>query len=317
MQSTRIPYKTDDYGNPIYARVSWSTATQSPRPIALIYHGGGLMVGSSEMIPKPQTEYRCSKGFLVVAPNYRLVPQVSGRQAFADAVYAYDWTTTDLPKLLQAEHSLEIDSAQIVAMGHSSGGTLALHIASCRSLKAATAFYPSLFLADPTTSMHRPTTAPPFGLMPDFTPTKEDSASIEPAGLQVSEAPLAIPGSIPQPRNKWQMHVIKHGQWPQTAQPDGDYAAMDPMTRVSARWPPVMIVQGEVDDVPGSGLELAERAEREMKAAGVREVVVEVVAGERHMFDLPPSVGTVDMGPKWEAVVKGLEWLASHVGGVH
>ncbi|KAK0262174.1 hypothetical protein LTS09_003599 [Friedmanniomyces endolithicus] len=262
------------------------------------------MVGSSEMIPKPQTEYLCSKGFLVVAPNYRLVPQVSGRQAFADAVQAYDWATTDLHTLLQAEHSLEIDSAQVVAMGHSSGGTLALHIASCRPLKAATAFYPSLFLADPTTSMHQPTTAPPFGLMPDFTPTKEDSASIEPAGLQVSEAPLALPGSIPQARNKWQMHVIKHGEWPQMAQPDGDYAALDPMTR------------GEMDDVPGSGLELARRAEREMKAAGVREVVVEVVAGERHMFDLPPTVGTVDTGPKWLAVVRGLEWLASHVGRV-
>ncbi|KAK1065074.1 hypothetical protein LTR74_008186 [Friedmanniomyces endolithicus] len=302
MQSIRIPYKSDDYGNPLHA--------------PLIYHGGGLMVGSSEMIPKPQTEYLCSKGFLVVAPNYRLVPQVSGRQAFADAVQAYDWATTDLPTLLQAKHSLAIDPTQVVAMGHSSGGTLALHIASCRSLKAATAFYPSLFLADPTTSMHQPTTAPPFGLTPDFTPTKEDSASIEPAGLQVSEAPLALPGSIPQARNKWQMHVIKHGEWPRIAQPDGDYAAMDPMTRVSARWPPVMIVQGEVDDVPGSGLELAERAEREMKAAGVREVVVEVVAGERHMFDLPPSVGTVDTGPKWLAVVRGLEWLASHVGRV-
>ncbi|KAK0271396.1 hypothetical protein LTR35_013434 [Friedmanniomyces endolithicus] len=313
MQSTRMSYKTDDYDNPMYARVSWSTATQSPKPIALIYHGGGVMVGSSEMIPKTQTEYLCSKGLLVVAPNYRLVPQVSGREAFADAVQAYDWATTDLPKLLQAEHGLKIDPSQVVAMGHSSGGTLALHIASCRSLEAVTAFYPSLFLADPTTSMHQPTTAPPFGLMPDFTPTNEDSASIEPAGLQVSKAPLALPGMIPQPRNKWQMHVIKHGSWPQTAQPDGDYAALDPMTRVSSQWPPVMIVQGEIDDVPGSGLELARRAERGMRAAGVKEVVLEVVAGEKHMFDLLPSVGTVDMGPKWQAVVKGLEWLVKHV----
>ncbi|KAK1811922.1 hypothetical protein LTR12_013709 [Friedmanniomyces endolithicus] len=313
MESTRIPYKTDDYDNPMHAHVSWSTASHSPKPIALIYHGGGLIVGSSEMIPKTQTEYLCSKGFLVVAPNYRLVPQVSGKEAFADAVQAYDWATTDLPKLLQAKQGLEIDPTQVVAMGHSSGGTLALHIASCRSLKASTAFYPSLFLADPTTSMHRPTTAPPFGLMPDFTPTEENSASIEPAGLQVSEASLALPGSIPQARNKWQMHVIKHGEWAEKAQPDGDYAAMDPMTRVSGQWPPVMVVQGEMDDVPGSGLELARRAEREMRAAGVKEVVLEIVAGEKHMFDLPPTVGTVDKGLKWLAVVKGLEWLVRHV----
>ncbi|KAK0950254.1 hypothetical protein LTR91_025807 [Friedmanniomyces endolithicus] len=313
MESTRISYKTDDYDNPMYAHVSWSTASHFPKPIALIYHGGGLMVGSSEMIPKPQTEYLCSKGFLIVAPNYRLVPQVSGREAFADAVQAYDWAISDLPKLLQAEHGVDIDPAQVVAMGHSSGGTLALHIASCRPLKAATAFYPSLFLADPTTSMHKPTTVPPFGLMPDFTPTKEDSASIEPAGHQVSEAPLALPGMIPQPRNKWQMHVLKHGEWPQIAQPDGDYPALDPMTRVSGQWPPVMVVQGEADEVPGSGLELVERAEREMRAAGVTEVVLEVVPGEKHMFDLPSTVGTVGKGPKWLAVVKELEWLVRHV----
>lgn len=36
MQSTRMSYKTDDYGNPMYARVSWSTATQSPKPIGKI-----------------------------------------------------------------------------------------------------------------------------------------------------------------------------------------------------------------------------------------------------------------------------------------
>jgi len=72
-------------------------------------------------------------------------------------------------------------------------------------------------------------------------------------------------------------------------------------------------VQGEIDDVPGSGLELARRAERGMRAAGVKEVVLEVVAGEKHMFDLLPGVGTVDMGPKWQAVVEGLEWLVKHV----
>ncbi|TKA79783.1 hypothetical protein B0A55_03305 [Friedmanniomyces simplex] len=303
----------DDYGNAMYARVSWSKGSPSPKPIALIYHGGGLLVGSSEMIPKPQTEYLCSKGFVVVAPNYRLVPQVSGKEAFADAVHAYDWATTELPKLMQAGQGVELDAAQVVAMGHSSGGTLAMHIASCRSLKAATAFYPSLFLADTTTSMHKPTSAPPFGFMPDYTPTETDLASIRPAGIQVSEFPLAIPGTIPQPRNKWQMHIIKHGEWPQKAQPDGDYAALDPLTRLSAQWPPVMVVQGEADDVPGSSLDLAQRAEREMTAAGVKEVVLEVVPGEKHMFDLPPTVGSSDVGPKWMAVVKGLEWLVSHV----
>ena len=85
------------------------------------------------------------------------------------------------------------------------------------------------------------------------------------------------------------------------------------MTKAGAQWPPVMIVQGESDNVPGSDLKLAQRAEKEMKDAGVKEVRLEVVPGEGHMFDLPPTVGTSDLGPKWQAVVKGLDWLCSHI----
>ncbi|KAK5681604.1 hypothetical protein LTS10_006137 [Elasticomyces elasticus] len=313
METTRIAYKPDDYGNPMYARVSWSTELQGPKPIALVYHGGGLLVGSSEMIPKVQTQYLCSKGFVVIAPNYRLVPQVTGREALADCADAYDWATTELSEAMQKEHSIELDPSQVVAMGHSSGGTAALHVASSRSLRAVTAFYPSLFLADTTTSAHKPTSAPPFGFMPDYTPNDEEYASIEPAGVQVSEFQLGGPGIVPQPRNKWQMHIIKHGEWLQKVQPDGDYASVDPFTRVSTDWPPVMIVQGELDDVPGSSLELAQRAELKLKDAGVKEVVLEVVPGEKHMFDMPPSVGSSDLGPKWEAVERGLDWLVDRV----
>ncbi|KAK3621822.1 hypothetical protein LTR56_022558 [Elasticomyces elasticus] len=313
MATTRIAYKADDHGNPMYARVSWSKKLRGPKLIALVYHGGGLLVGSSEMIPKVQTEYLCSKGFIVIAPNYRLVPQVSGKDAFADCVHAYDWATTELIEVMQKEHRIKLDPSQVVAMGHSSGGTAALHVASCRSLRAVTAFYPSLFLADTTTSAHKSTSAPPFGFAPHYTPTDEEYVTIEPASVQVSEFQLGGPGIVPQPRNKWQMHIIKHGEWLQKVQPDGDYASVDPLTRVSTEWPPVMIVQGELDDVPGSSLELAQRAELKLKDAGVKEVVFEIVPGEKHMFDMPPSVGGSDLGPKWEAVKRGLDWLVDHV----
>ena len=271
------------------------------------------MVGSSEMIPKPQINYLASKNFVVVIPNYRLSPQVTGKDAFADSEEAYEWTRTALPTLLKSEHGIDIDTSKVVAYGHSSGGTLSLNLASRKPVSAVTAFYPSLFGADTSTSTHKPTTAPPFGLMPDFEPTAEDWADISPEGKQLSEAALAAPGTLPRPRNKWQMHILKHGKWMDVVAPDGNYAAIDPMTRITDRWAPTMIVQGELDNVPGSSLELAERAEKAMKAAGVKEVRLEVVPGESHMFDLPPMVGSSDLGPKWQAVVKGLDWLVDHV----
>lgn len=279
----------------------------------MIYHGGGLLVGSADIIPKPQIAHLAQQGFVVVIPNYRLAPQVSGKQAFSDCEEAYEWASTVLPDLMKSEHDVLLTADKIVAMGHSSGGTIALHLASCKNLKAVTAFYPSLFNADPSTTAHKPTSVAPFGAFPDFEPNDEDWASIKPAGVQLSEALLARPGANPAPRNRWQMHLLKSGQWLATVLPDGDYAAIDPMTRLANHWPPVMIVQGEADNVPGSSLELAERAEKAMKDAGVKEVRLERLPEEAHMFDLPPTVGTEDLGPRWQAVVKGLDWLISHV----
>lgn len=175
-----------------------------------------------------------------------------------------------------------------------------------------TAFYPSLFNADKTTSAHKPTTAPPFGTFPDFAPSEADWQDIRPAGKELSEAPLAVPGTIPAARNKWQMHILKHGQWMNSILPDGDFAATDPLTRVSAMWPPILIVQGETDDIGGSGLDLAQRAVDVMRAAGVKKVELEMVPSEGHMFDLPPTIGTTDLGFKWQAVVRGMEWLKTH-----
>ena len=271
------------------------------------------MVGAASIIPKAQIEYLADKGFVVVIPNYRLAPQVTGKEAFGDCEEAHKWAINSLPGILNTKHGLHLDNSRVVAYGHSSGGALAMHLASAKSIKAVTAFYPSLFCSDPSSAAGKPTTAPPFGMMPDFHPTEEDWKSIKPADRQISEAPFPAPGSMPPPRNRWQMSILKNGQWLSSVQPDGDYAALDPMTRVSSTWAPVMLVQGELDSAPGSGLDLAKRAKAEMKAAGVKEAELEVVPGEPHMFDLPPTVGTSDLGPKWKAVVKGLDWLVSHV----
>jgi len=50
-----------------------------------------------------------------------------------------------------------------------------------------------------------------------------------------------------------------------------------------------------------------------LKAAGAKKVEVERVVGESHVFDLPPNVGTTDMGPKWQSVLRGLDFLSQCV----
>jgi pimeloyl-ACP methyl ester carboxylesterase len=162
---------------------------------ALIFHGGGFMAGSDAIIPNAQIKYLTERNFIVVIPNYRLAPQVSAKEAFDDCEEAYSWATTLLPNILKAEHGVQIDGSRTIVMGHSAGGTLAMHLGSVKPVKAVTAFYPSLFVSDASSSIHQPTSAMPFAIMPDFEPTEEDWAVIKPSGYQVSEVPFPVPGT--------------------------------------------------------------------------------------------------------------------------
>lgn len=101
----------------------------------MIYHGGGLLVGSSEIIPQAQIDWLADHGFIVVIPNYRLAPQVTGATSLSDGVEAHDWAASGLADTLKP-YSIQVNTSEIVAMGHSSGGTIALHAGSCRPVKA-------------------------------------------------------------------------------------------------------------------------------------------------------------------------------------
>jgi len=107
--------------------------------------------------------------------------------------------------------------------------------------------------------------------------------------------------------------VCTKGKWLSTLCPDGDYRSIDPLTRLNADWPPVMFITGEVDTIPGSTLDLVKRAEVDMRAAGVKELVVKAVPGVGHMFDLLKPLGAGDFGLEWQAVVDGLQFLESRV----
>lgn len=107
----------------------------------------------------------------------------------------------------------------------------------------------------------------------------------------------------------------------QTICPDGNFRVLDPLVHLTTNttaknnevgkreWPAVMLVQGDADLIPGSGIDLARRAEGDLRAAGVGDVGLVVVEGAGHMFDLPLS----NTSPGWEAVLEGLEWLTRHV----
>ena len=197
-------------------------------------------MGSYNIVPKAQIEYFCKEGFVVVAPNYRLVPQVSGSEAFRDAEDALDWTIATFPEIAEKKLRLTLDTRNVVAMGHSSGGTMVLHLTSIgKPLRAVTAFYPFLFVADATTEAHRPST---FGGTNVAEPNEEEWALIAPPDRQVTDAPFTLESSSV--RSRWVKYIFSSGRWMSSIQPDGNFAAIDPMTRVTGDWAPTMIIHG-------------------------------------------------------------------------
>lgn len=81
-------------------------------PVIVWFHGGGL-TGGEKFIPSELA----SQGYVVVAPNYRLIPGVGVEECIDDAAQAVAWTFENASKFGG-------DSRKIVVAGHSAGGFL-------------------------------------------------------------------------------------------------------------------------------------------------------------------------------------------------
>ncbi|MBC2607080.1 alpha/beta hydrolase [Pelagicoccus albus] len=83
-------------------------------PVIIWFHGGGLTGGQRE-IPAALRE----KGFVIVAPSYRLSPKVKAADCIVDATTAVAWTI----KNIERYHG---DPSKVFVSGHSAGGYLAM-----------------------------------------------------------------------------------------------------------------------------------------------------------------------------------------------
>lgn len=110
-----IPYssKTDEYSRSrLKLDVYSPTDDGEKRPVIVWFHGGGL-TGGEKFIPAELM----NSGFVVVAPNYRLIPKVGVSECIDDAAEAVAWVFS---------HAEEFggDPAKVFVSGHSAGGFL-------------------------------------------------------------------------------------------------------------------------------------------------------------------------------------------------
>lgn len=112
---------TYDAENKLQADLYYPNNTSSETKILIFWHGGGWFRGHKENFKKMGT--KCANaGFMTFIPEYRLAPAHVFPAAHHDALHFTEW-------LLNSKYTDENDLQNIVQIGSSSGGTMALYLA--------------------------------------------------------------------------------------------------------------------------------------------------------------------------------------------
>jgi acetyl esterase/lipase len=109
-----IPYtsKTDEYSKERLKLDIYYTKEKKDLPVVIWFHGGGLTSGN-KFVPDELKE----SGYVVIAPNYRLIPNVGVESCIDDAAEAVAWAFANAEKYGGSPK-------KIFVSGHSAGGFL-------------------------------------------------------------------------------------------------------------------------------------------------------------------------------------------------
>ena len=241
------------------------------RPAILWIHGGALIMGRREFVPRDQLARYLDAGFALVSIDYRLAPETKVKGIIEDIQDAYAWLRAEGPRLFK------IDPDRIAVIGNSAGGYLTLMTGFCVKPrpKALVAFYGYGDIAGEWYS--RPD---PFYCKRPAVPKEEAYKAV--GGPVVSE----VIG--PNQRGRFYLYCRQNGLWPKEVtghDPDAEPRAFDPfcpVRNVTADYPPTLLLHGDRDtDVPyQQSVQMAEALKRQ----GVEHELITVANGG-HGFD--------------------------------
>lgn len=212
------------------------------RPVAVWIHGGALIMGRREGIPRRLTGELVDAGFVVVSVDYRLAPETKLAAIVSDIEDAFEWIRTRGPSLFGA------DPDRIAVLGSSAGGYLTL-TAGYRVRprpQALVSFWGYGDLIGPWYS-----TPSPHGRHHRIVMTREEALA------QVSGRPISNSADRDGNGGAFYQHCRQHGIWPREVSGwDPRYEAEEfvpymPLRNVSAGYPATLLVHGTEDtDVP-------------------------------------------------------------------
>jgi acetyl esterase/lipase len=279
-----------------------------------------------------QIQLLLDAGFLPVSVDYRLCPEMSLIEGpMQDVRDALRWARQCLPSLPLARPDIRPNGDQVVAIGWSTGGHLAMSLAwtaaelGLASPEAVLAFYPPTDYSDPFWS--RPNF--PFGKQIVPPADVDIRAGMTDTAITAYNPPRsskALGGwmSTSDPRSQIALHMNWTGQTipvllngskitrgVELPRPTKDeIARICPTSQASAGnyCSPTLIIHGSLDDlIP---IQQVKHTCKVMRANGV-EIELRELEGSIHLFDIAPVYG--DRSDEVKAVTDGIQFLRDHV----
>ncbi|KAK4185844.1 Alpha/Beta hydrolase protein [Podospora australis] len=232
-------------------------------PVLVFWHGGGFIVGDRLYEPWWPTwllELALSQNALIVAPDYRLLPEASGADIADDVDAFWSWFLEGAPSL--SCNGLQPDLDRVICAGHSAGGTLALMSALERpdaNVKAVVSLYGPLDDSVPALKIARP--RPILGSRP---PPPRQAETIIRNYVMKTRGTTRSTGS---PSEMWGLVacILQQGRLPRMfgRRPDPRLELLGNIEKGRVVPPPMWIVHGMDDSVvsPSCSMEFVRRVE--------------------------------------------------------
>ncbi|KAH8660628.1 hypothetical protein BX600DRAFT_523663 [Xylariales sp. PMI_506] len=227
------------------------TNTHTTVPVLVYWHGGGFIAGDRMYEPwwsRWLLEFALSHDAMIIAPDYRLLPEACGLDILDDMDAFWSWFLESLPVLAESESwSVRPDARSILCVGQSAGGSIALHSAldwPDVAIKAIVSLYSPLYPNVPELGMARPRMI--AGSWPP--PPRQAEAKIR-SYIQQTKGTIRTQGN---PVEMWDLFacILQQGRLPRMFHRKQN-PRLDAIAKVEARraLPPIWIVHGQDDSV--------------------------------------------------------------------
>ena len=229
------------------------------RPVVVWLHGGALVMGSRQYVPKNIRQLCQKEGFVLVSLDYRLAPEVKLPAIIDDIRDAFGWINQQGAKLFYA------DTNKIVVTGGSAGGYLTMMTGVCVEPPpgALVAYYG---YGDVDGSWYTQPSA--YYLENDPLWSKDEVYQAVGGKVLTGTTNQTTPTS--RQRSNYYHYLRQHGLWTKEVtdfDPEmerNNITPYCPVRNISYRYPPIMMIHGTEDnDVPyEKSAAMAEELER-------------------------------------------------------